>query len=337
MEFLDGNMDPLKAFDIIHHARLLNDEGLEKACWQVIDYNAHAIVSDGSFLDLEDKSLLSEFLGRSSLRVSEELTLFNAIDRWASKRCQEAGVIVSGENKRSVLGKDLLDNIRFFLMSPDQFTDVVLPKNILTKDEVVDVFKYFSYDHVYSEISRRRINREPFRYCMMSNVSLSRTDWYLVNESVMLTVRPRAPILLCGLEFLFNPTATNGCVSITLWRQGVKLKQLSAKSRADSWSISIRPVSVDAKTCYTIELLGASSRSPNCYVTNESSGFSQETFRIFTEDEEGLEMTYDELTSDPYFVEMRSLRFCEGLFTNEIPKNRPYIGHIKSVIFQNNW
>ena len=347
VEFLDGNMDPMKAFNIIHHARLLNDKCLEKTSWQVIDYNAQAIISDDSFLDLEDKSLLSEFLGRSSLRVSEELTLFNAIDRWAAKRCQEAGMIVNGDNKRCVLGKDLLKNIRFFLMSPDQFTDVVLPKDILTKDEVIDVCKYYSYDHVYSEILRGGINREPFRYCMMSNVSLSRTDWYLVNESVMLTFRSRAPILLCGLEFLFNPTATNGCVSIALWRQGVKFKQLTAKSCADSWSTSTRdgenkvffnrPVSVDAKTCYTIELLGASSRSPDCYVTNESSGFSQETFRIFTEDEEEPEMTYDEVTSDPYFVEMRSLRFCEGLFTNEIPKNRPYIGHIKSVIFQNNW
>ena len=348
VEFLDGNMDPLKAFDIIDHARLLNDEVLEKTCWQVIDYNAQAIISDDSFLDLEDKSLLSEFLGRSSLRVSEELTLFNAIDRWAAKRCQEAGMIVNGENKRSVLGEDLLKNIRFFLMSPDKFTDVVLPKNILTKDEVIDVFKYYSYDdHVYSEISRSGINRKPFGYCMMSNVSLSRTDWYRVNESVMLTFRSQVSILLCGLEFLFNPTATNGCVSLALWRQGVKFKQLTAKSRADSWSTSTRvgenkvffnrPIKVDAKTCYTIELLGASSRSPNCFVTNESSGFSQETFRIFTEDEEEPGEIYDEMTSDPYFVEMRSLRFCEGLFTSEIPENRPYIGHIKSVIFQKNW
>jgi len=337
VEFLDGNMDPLKAFDIIHHARLLNDEGLERACWQVIDYNAQTIITDDSFLHL-DESLLSQFLERSSLCVSEELALFNAIDRWATKRCQEGGMTVIGENKRSVLGGgDLLKNIRFSLMSPNQFTDVVLRKDILTQDEVIDVFKNYSYD--YSDISRG-INTAPLHYCMTSNVPLTRADWYLVNESVMLTFKTQAPILLCGLEFLFNPTATNGCVSIALWRQGVKFKQLTAKSRADSWSTSTRvgenkvffnrPVSVDAETCYTIELLGASSRSPDYYVTNESSGFPQRTFRIMTEAERQLDFElYD------YFVYSdMSIRFCEGLFTNESPKNRPYIGQINSILFQ---
>jgi len=29
-----------------------------------------------------------------------------------------------------------------------------------------------------------------------------------------------------------------------------------------------------------------------------------------------------------------SIRFCEGLFTNETPKNRPYVGQINSILFQ---
>ena len=40
LDFLDGAMKPLNAFDIIPHARKLNAEKLEESCWEVIDYNA---------------------------------------------------------------------------------------------------------------------------------------------------------------------------------------------------------------------------------------------------------------------------------------------------------
>ena len=36
VNFLDGNMDPLRAFDIIPYARTFGDEGLAEACWEVI-------------------------------------------------------------------------------------------------------------------------------------------------------------------------------------------------------------------------------------------------------------------------------------------------------------
>ena len=75
---------------------------------------------------------------RSSLRIAET-TLFQALDRWAAKRCEEAGVIADGVRKREVLGEDLLRHFAFPLIQPREFSDVVLPKEILTKDEVIDV------------------------------------------------------------------------------------------------------------------------------------------------------------------------------------------------------
>ena len=106
------------------------------------------------------------------------------------------------------------------------------------------------------------------------------------------------------------------------------MKQLIAKSRPDTWNTDSfhgqnkvffnRPFTVKAKTCYTIELLGASSHSPSYYVTNDSSGFD----------------TYpdqkDITTDENYDV---TLKFCEGLRVDEISLNRPYFGHIEKVLF----
>ena len=70
VNFLDGNMDPLRAFDIIPYARTFGDEGLEEACWEVIEYNAEVIADDETFLDIEHEFVVS-FLERSHLVITE--------------------------------------------------------------------------------------------------------------------------------------------------------------------------------------------------------------------------------------------------------------------------
>ena len=129
---------PLDAFDVLTYARQFNDEEMEKACWEVIDYNAEVIVADESFLDVKQELLLL-FVERSSARI-QETTLFQALDGWAAKRCEEAVMTVNGENKRGFMGEDLLKQFRFSLMSPTEFSDVVMPTDILFLTKVVDVF-----------------------------------------------------------------------------------------------------------------------------------------------------------------------------------------------------
>jgi len=67
-----------------------------------------------------------------------------AVNRWAARRCEDAGMTVNGENKRAVIGEDLLKHIRFSLMTPQEFSGIVLPTEILLSTEVVDVFKKFT-------------------------------------------------------------------------------------------------------------------------------------------------------------------------------------------------
>lgn len=142
VNFVEAAMEPLNAFRVIPCARRFNHKGLENVCWEIIDYNAQEIIANESFLDLKPEHLHS-FLERSSLCV-KETSLFKAVDRWAAKRCEESNMTVDGTNKRSVLGEDLLKLIRFSLMSPEEFSEIVLPTDILLTTEVIDVFKQFT-------------------------------------------------------------------------------------------------------------------------------------------------------------------------------------------------
>ena len=163
LDFLDGAIKPLNAFDIIPHARKLNTEKLEESCWEVIDYNAQDIIDDNSFSELSHELLL-EFVKRSSLRI-DELSLFKAVDRWATKRCADETKAVNGASKRSLLGEDLVEHIRFQAMSPQEFSNVVITSDLLSKDEIIDVlrtlssvsfsrrFKFSSYPRTQRDVS----------------------------------------------------------------------------------------------------------------------------------------------------------------------------------------
>ena len=69
------------------------------------------------------------------------------MDRWAAKQCEDEGMETDGPTKRSVLGDSLVQKIRFPLMSPKEFSDLVLPKNFLTQEEIILVFKSFYSDY----------------------------------------------------------------------------------------------------------------------------------------------------------------------------------------------
>lgn len=321
--FLDGNMDPLSAFHVVRCAGQLNDEAMATCCWEVIDYNAKAIIADDSFLDLEH-DLLGSFLERSSLYISDELSLFKVVNHWAAKRCKEKGQVANGANKRAELQSgDLLKKIRFTLMSPAEFTDEVLPEQMLTNDEVIEVFKVFSGVTVpYPEIPRK-IER-PVRSCRMAHGPLLRQNDEVIKKSAVLVFMVNKPIFLLGLQFLFHPKATHGWVTLSLWQQGAKIKELTARSFGKSWNphsvpgenkvFFNRPICIDAHTCYVIELLAASSCSPSFYVTSRSNVECESAYRN---------------TNETLF------RFSGELFEDDIPDNCGYyFGQISDILFR---
>jgi hypothetical protein len=60
--------------------------------------------------------------------------------RWARHRCQLRGIPHTGENLRRIL-KDAIFLIRFGLMTTSIFTILVIPKGILSADEISKILR----------------------------------------------------------------------------------------------------------------------------------------------------------------------------------------------------
>ena len=141
-EFLRDNLDASNVFHVLPDAQKYEEKDLETRCWQVIDKETDEAVKSDGFVTI-DKSVLEELVERDSLNV-REVELFKAVDCWATEECEKQGLAAEGSVKRKILGERIVKAIRFPVMKQQEFTDVVLDCDILTKTELFDLMKYFS-------------------------------------------------------------------------------------------------------------------------------------------------------------------------------------------------
>ena len=141
-EFLRENLDASNVFHVLPDAQKYEEKDLENHCWEVIDKETDEAVKSDGFVTIE-KSALEELVERESLNV-REVELFKAVDCWATKECENQGLAAEGSVKRRILGERIVKAIRFPVMEQQEFADVVLDCDILTKKESFDLMKYFS-------------------------------------------------------------------------------------------------------------------------------------------------------------------------------------------------
>ncbi|XP_078360743.1 BTB/POZ domain-containing protein 6-like [Oculina patagonica] len=142
MAFLQDNLDPSNVFNILPHAQKYEEKNLVDKCWEVIDGQAEEAVKSDGFLTIE-RCLLEEVVERDALNI-EEVELFKAVNLWATKKCEEQGLSTDGSEKRRILGERIVKEIRFPVMTQQEFAGVVLDCNILTPDEAFSVVKFFN-------------------------------------------------------------------------------------------------------------------------------------------------------------------------------------------------
>ena len=141
-EFLRKNLDASNVFHVLPDARKYKEKDLENHCWEVIDKDTDEAVKSDGFVTVE-KSMLEELVERDSLNV-REVELFKAVDCWATKECEKQGLAAEGSVKRRILGERIVKAIRFPVMEQQEFADVVLDCDIVTKKELSDLVKYFN-------------------------------------------------------------------------------------------------------------------------------------------------------------------------------------------------
>jgi len=140
--FLTENLSPENVFDILPHAKKFEDNELVVRCWEVVDTSAQEAVKSETFPCIT-KELLFEIVTRDGLAI-HEIELFEAVDRWAVAECQRQDLEPTKDNKRHVTGEEIVKNIRFPLMTQAQFAEKVPSSGLLCKDEIIELFMWFS-------------------------------------------------------------------------------------------------------------------------------------------------------------------------------------------------
>ena len=142
IEFLQRNLDPTNVFCVLSHAQQYDEKNVVDRCWEMIDRKTEEVVKSEGFTTIE-RSLLEAVVKRDSVTI-EEVELFKAVDLWATKECERQGLAKDGSVKRRILGKQIVQALRFPAMEEKEFASVVLDCNILTKEEVCDLMKNFN-------------------------------------------------------------------------------------------------------------------------------------------------------------------------------------------------
>lgn len=140
--FLTENLSPENVFDILPHAKKFEDKELVVRCWEVVDTSAQEAMKSETFPCIT-KELLYEIVTRDGLAI-HEIELFEAVDHWAVAECQRQDLEPTKDNKRNVTGEEIVNNIRFPLMTQAQFAEKVPSSGLVPKDEIIELFMWFS-------------------------------------------------------------------------------------------------------------------------------------------------------------------------------------------------
>ena len=140
--YLLENLEASNVFSILPHAKKFDNQDLENRCWKVIEKHTEEAVTSDEFVTLE-RSLVECVVKKKVLNL-KEVELFKAVDQWATQEIERQGLNPDGETKRKIIGEELLNAIRFPLMSQKEFLAVVPDSNILTTKEIVDLMKHYN-------------------------------------------------------------------------------------------------------------------------------------------------------------------------------------------------
>merc|ERR1711963_485965 len=141
VDFLKRHLCADNAFMLLTQARLFDEPQLAALCLETIDKNTPEALGAEGFTDI-DINTLSAVLDRDSLRI-KEAKLFAAVIKWSEAECVRQNLQPTPENKRGVLGR-ILAQIRFPLMTVEEFAQGPAQSGILTDRECVSSFLHFT-------------------------------------------------------------------------------------------------------------------------------------------------------------------------------------------------
>ena len=211
-EYLREHLEASNVFSILPQAQKFDDKDLEERCWNMIAWHSGEAVTSDDFVTLE-RSIVESVVKRERLNV-KEVDLFKAVDRWATKEVERQGLTPDGEVKRRVLGEEIVNAIRFPLMSCNEFASVVLDCDILTKRELGVMIKHYGDASLRCPLPFIHSHRSGYLHrCYRFTTVNSSPLWYHWGKDNALGVTTSKPITLHGVEH-FGREGGNYTVSL---------------------------------------------------------------------------------------------------------------------------
>jgi hypothetical protein len=150
----------------------------------------------------------------------EEASLFIGVHTWAEAECSRQELAPTPENIRSVLG-EAFDLIRFPLIPAHRFTMDVVPKKLLSDEELIKLYKYITLpsnerQNRVIDLTFSRVSRRPVYHLSRYNIQQCRSNGlqnYTGDGRVYFTIDHELSFVGIGV---FASTPGKGSYEITI-------------------------------------------------------------------------------------------------------------------------
>ena len=254
VEYMETNVDASNACLLLNHSRIFEESELTQRCLDVIDRRTEEALKSDSFTDI-DYQTLEQILGRDTL-CAEETSIFAAASRWTEAECTRQGRDVDPKQCREVLG-DALYLLRLPTMSQNEFAESALQSGLLSKQEIIDVFLFFSVEEK-PKLQFPTIRRKGPAMCCCRFNSISTSGWnFDIGESNSIKFSVDKAIYVTGFGQYGPHGAAKYNVDIALKEDnGTVLRQKKCKmsfdgSRKTTHVFFDNRVRIEANTFYT--------------------------------------------------------------------------------------
>lgn len=147
--YLECAIDTENVCVIFNQAIFFGMHELANTALLCIEINAKAVFETEGFDSLSRDNIVAVF--KSERLKANEIDIFNAAITWAKQQCIVQNIETNAENQRQILG-DLLYLIRIPLLTLQEYSQVVVRSGILTNDEQLLFYKFFTLNEEDIEV-----------------------------------------------------------------------------------------------------------------------------------------------------------------------------------------
>ena len=134
-EFLDNELKPSNACEILDQCERFGELDMEKSCLEIIEQNTTEALATDEFMNISNVTL-GIVLDSDKLSM-DEVDIFEKACEWASEKTDETHSI------RDILGENIY-KMRFPVMTIKEFNDRICSTDVLSESEQLHIFKYMA-------------------------------------------------------------------------------------------------------------------------------------------------------------------------------------------------